>query len=129
MTIPHTIPTWLATTPPAPCPSWCTLPADHLDLEELHGRVIGWSRSHEAFAAIVPTPRSSALSGNEQVVCVDVTQFESAYADKALIAEPVYLRVRGMHGDDPLFGDEAIALANAVSEAGAVLARISEVQA
>jgi hypothetical protein len=120
-----TLPAWLATSPPAPCPSWCTLPADHLDLEELHGRVIGWSREHEAFAAIVPTPRSRARSGSEEIVCVDVTQFESAYENEALATSPVYLRVMGMHSDFPLFGDEAIALANAVAEAGGVLARIT----
>ena len=79
MTTPLTLPAWMTAAPPAQCPSWCTLPTDHLDLEELHGRVIGWSRSHEAFAAIIPTPHSNARSGNEEVVCVDVTQYESAY--------------------------------------------------
>lgn len=125
MTFPNTIPAWLTAAPPAACPSWCTLPADHLDLEELRGRVIGWSRSHEAFSVIVPTPRSNAGSGGREVVCVDVTQFETAYEDEALVAEPVFLRVHEMHNDYPLFGDEAIAVAEAVAEAGKVLARIT----
>jgi len=104
---------------PAPCPGWCTLPADHLDVEDA-----GWSRMHEAFSALVPVGRGTR--GEVKGAVVFVGQFESWYVDGGLSVQPPHLEVFDLGGGDPLFGAQAVALVAAMSEAGHALARIEQ---
>jgi len=104
---------------PAPCPGWCTLPADHLDVEDA-----GWSRMHEAFSAMVPVGRGTR--GEVKGAVVFVGQFESWYVDGGLSVQPPHLEVFDLGGGDPLFGAQAVALVAAMSEAGHALARIEQ---
>jgi len=104
---------------PAPCPGWCTLPADHLDVEDA-----GWSRMHEAFSALVPVSRGTR--GDVKDAVVFVGQFESWYVEGGFSVQPPHLEVFDLGGGDPLFGAQAVALVAAMSEAGHALARIEE---
>lgn len=118
-TIPTSIPAWMHETMPAPCPSWCTLPADHLDIEG----TVGWSRMHEVFSARVPISRGTG--GEVRDALVFVGQHECWDVGVGLSVQPPHLEVFDLEGD-PVFGDQAVELAAALVEAGRALARITE---